>query len=68
MFDVYSADAGDRVESLPDGRKGTFVDENYFTYRLSCGCCWGWGIRAEVLWDGETETDFVDVEDLRSIK
>ena len=67
MFDPWGADVGDRVERMPDGRKGTVVDVEFGSVTLTCGCCSEPRIDVEVLWDGSIETDFVDPEELRKL-
>ena len=65
MLDVWTMEPGDKVERMPDGKVGTFVDWEQLWNRLTCGCCDEQGPAVvELMWDDGTE-GFEEAEDLR---
>ena len=66
MLDVWNLEVGDKLEQMPNGRVGTFVDFESTFHRLPCGCCDESGTTWVTLtWDDTGEEDDVDSEDLR---
>jgi len=68
MLDIWACNDGDLLERLPDGRRCRFVSAEQRLVRLSCGCCAefeGW--EAEVMWEDNGETDWLDAEELRLV-